>query len=167
MAVEKMARILSRFCYADGSCGFHVHHEAVDFDSRKLKAVYRAYKAAQIALESEVLADARIWNTYCKPLPGVNTLMTDFIRRLDRYHAVNFRAFNSFGTVEFRQYQGTVNTAKAIAWVIFTQALMEYALAVKTISVTPSKKFRNVVENRLYLTGENLKKVMVLADKQQ
>ena len=161
-----MAQILSQYCHADGSCGFHVHHEAVDFDSRKLKAVYRAYQAVQIALEMEVLDDSRIRNTYCKPLP-IGTLITESIRRLDRYHAVNFRAFSSFGTLEFRQYQGTVNAAKALAWVIFTQALMEYALAVKTISTTPSKKFKNVVENRLYLTGENLKKVMVLADKQQ
>ena len=161
-AVKEMATILGRYCEINSSCGFHVHHEATGFNTTNLKIIYQAYQAAQAVLASEVLARNRANNQYCQPLPEGGSLVINRIRHLSRYHAVNFRAFHCYGTIEFRQFQGTVDAEKAVAWVIFTQGLMEYAASVKTVCKTPAKSFKNVVENRLFIAGEEAKQVMKL-----
>lgn len=46
---------------------------------------------------------------------------------LDRYQKVNFRSLGSYGTVEFRQHQGTLNARKMAMWIDLTQRLIERA----------------------------------------
>jgi len=68
-AVREMAQILGRYCEANNSCGFHIHHEAMGFTIANLKVIYQAYQAAQAVLASEVLTRNRRDNQYCRPLP--------------------------------------------------------------------------------------------------
>lgn len=44
-----------------------------------------------------------------------------------RYRTLNLRALHQHGTVEFRQHSGTVEAAKVVAWVLFTQGIVEKA----------------------------------------
>lgn len=62
-------------------------------------------------------------------------------KRSSRYHKVNIFAYTSFGTVEFRHHQGTLNPEKAINWIVFTQQLVNKAKHVsvsKQVSAKPT-----------------------------
>lgn len=62
-------------------------------------------------------------------------------KRSSRYHKVNVYAYNQFGTVEFRQHQGTLNPEKAVNWIVFTQQLVNKAKHVsvsKRVSAKPT-----------------------------
>lgn len=55
------------------------------------------------------------------------------VDRGSRYHKLNISAYSQYGTVEFRQHQGTLNGDKAINWIIFTQQMVNKA---KHVSVS-------------------------------
>jgi hypothetical protein len=48
-----------------------------------------------------------------------------------RYMKLNCQSYEIHGTVEFRQHQGTTDGEKIVAWVVFTQMLVERAVAGK------------------------------------
>lgn len=54
--------------------------------------------------------------------------------RSSRYHKVNLQSYPMYGTIEFRQHQGTLSTEKAINWIVFTQQLINKA---KSVAVSP------------------------------
>jgi len=45
----------------------------------------------------------------------------------NRYQAVNFVSVKKYGTVEFRQHQGTLNPSKALAWIELTRNVVHAA----------------------------------------
>lgn len=61
------------------------------------------------------------------------------VQRSSRYHKLNISAYNHYGTVEFRQHQGTLNANKATNWIVFTQQLVNKAKYV-AVSRDPSAK---------------------------
>lgn len=61
--------------------------------------------------------------------------------RGSRYHKVNLSAYTQYGTAEFRQHQGTVNSNKTINWIVFTQQLVnkaKYVPVSKQVSAKPT-----------------------------
>lgn len=71
----------------------------------------------------------------------VNPITRRQEKRSSRYHKVNVFAYNSFGTIEFRQHQGTLNPEKAVNWIVFTQQLVNKAKHVsvsKQVSAKPT-----------------------------
>ena len=164
--VKKVARILSDIGYADSRCGIHVHHEvgktADRIQKRTIRNVYKVYRSAQKELNSRVFEESRHYNSYCAPLPELQVVSSTRLRRLSRYHAVNFASVDIFGTIEFRQYQGCLDQDKLEAWIVLSQAIVEYAAQVQTVCDKEVEKFDHLVDNRLYMTGEELKKMKAL-----
>lgn len=131
-------------------CGFHVHHEwpwAVVLGSTQEFGRNRPDGSPSRSMEAQGRLSQLLW-MYDKflPLIGVliprNRLTTDaqythsnkrvqFTSQWegrDRYVALNFAPLvDGRNTVEFRQHQGTLNGAKALAWVEFTRQLLAAA----------------------------------------
>ena len=131
------------------SCGLHVHHhlpEVVESPQvvRNLQHVW--WRVHQIVFG--LVAPSRRNNQYCRrPTPDEAVLFDSVrsyerlcakLRRLDRYAALNFTNLLSpeRQTVEFRVHQGTVDWQKLRAWVLFTQRLVEHAVA-RSCQLTP------------------------------
>lgn len=125
------------------NCGFHVHHGASDLSGADLKNLVKRYAKAEKAI-GELVAPSRRANRYCAPIAGPNGDLIDLFRRLDavqnriptvtrianpngRFVTLNLNALIRHNTVEFRQHQGTVNARKVVAWIIFTQCMVEIA----------------------------------------
>lgn len=118
------------------TCGTHVHHDARDFDLDTFKRLTANYARLQNAVD-RVLAPSRrstVGNQYCKPWTAAEIAQmnrANDVRSLtyvgDRYHVLNLNAYASYGTVEFRQHQGTVNADKIVNWVLFTQGMVRAA----------------------------------------
>jgi hypothetical protein len=60
-------------------------------------------------------------------------------RRSSRYHKINLQSYPMYGTIEFRHHQGTLNVAKAINWIVFTQQFINKAKRV-SVSREPASK---------------------------
>lgn len=94
-----------------------------------------------------VVAPSRRANNFCKPIPNVANLgnkneieefahnkngwfqedptqilpNTDRYGNNRRYHCINLECLKSYGTVEYRQHQGTLNISKILNWMRLTE----------------------------------------------
>lgn len=142
----------------NGSCGLHVHHEATDLTGDQLGAVVEFYARHQQVLDSFVARSRRAAARapYCAPLAAREvTAIVSRLRTITatdasgkisqarvagigdrpsaRYRTVNVYSFGNYGTLEFRQHQGTLNGRKIEAWVRLGQAIIDAAAAAATV----------------------------------
>jgi hypothetical protein len=107
----------------DSSCGYHVHIDCGDLNDIALKSVALAY-ALTADVWGRFVTPKRRDNRYCERLPysaeqirGVN-FATILDMTQDRYHWLNWQAYNRHHTVEVRLHSGTTNAEKVNNWVI-------------------------------------------------
>ncbi|WIC89111.1 carboxylate amine ligase [Arthrobacter phage Ottawa] len=122
------------------SCGLHVHHDANDMTGSQLAWLIEFYINNQTVIDT-VLAPSRrstVTNRWCKPwgdhekgrmLASAKTGIKTEMRHYDRYRTINVTSYAKYGTIEFRQHQGSLNARKISAWIKFGQAMMETAIA--------------------------------------
>jgi hypothetical protein len=80
----------------------------------------------------------------------------------DRYRTVNVNSYSKFGTIELRQYQGTLSYAETEAWLRFCQGLMD-AVVANGAPLTKSMGLKSFMDNlpvddeaKAYLLGRAL-----------
>lgn len=141
--IRKVCKALRQIgCTVNRSCGLHVHHDASDYNVESFKNLYAIYIRFEAAIDELVSASRRGQrNGYCASLGGEIGLervknvrqMYDLTRSVfpSRYVKLNCHSYEVHGTVEFRQHQGTMDGEKIVAWVVFTQMLVERAVAGK------------------------------------
>lgn len=128
--IRKVCQVLNGLgMTVNKSCGLHVHHDASDYKTKHLERIVKFYARSEKQIDL-IMAPSRRGdtNTYCRSLSQVITYSdTDRIvlRGQSRYYKLNIQSYYRHGTVEFRQHQGTVDADKIIAWVAFTQAIVE------------------------------------------
>lgn len=121
----------------DRSCGVHVHHNAQDLTPHSLAELVRFYALNQPQIDM-LLAPARRasrGNSWCQPMSEYERdriirqakegNAKDGWNGYDRYRALNVTAYPRYGSVEFRQHQGSLNYDKISNWVKFGQAIVE------------------------------------------
>lgn len=114
-------------------CGFHVHLGARDLTAKQIGRVVRRYSANR-NLICAMLAPSRRYNNFCNPwsvydLDAYENDPENHLRLAsDRYRDVNLVAYGRYGTIEFRQHQGTINFRKMEAWIRLLQQLVEDAI---------------------------------------
>lgn len=149
--LEQVREVLNALAAAGAkvnkSCGLHVHHEMTDATTDNLVTLVNLYRTFESEIDTLVPPSRRANNnTYCG---SVNQYWTNgrvesavesarqswsnnraaffASQQRDRYCKLNLMAFVEHGTVEFRQHSGTVDGDKAVAWIVFTQGLVESA----------------------------------------
>lgn len=124
-------------------CGLHVHHDVQDLTAGGIFRLVKQWQESQAVTSGLVAPSRRGVNTYCSALTaddvhyaqrwadqhGHDTAVpyAQGGPRLDRFKSLNITSYGLYGTVEIRQHQGTLNAAKALAWVSFGQAMIERA----------------------------------------
>lgn len=133
----------------DRTCGLHVHIGMDGLTGADIMKVLDLYSANQSHINT-IIARSRQTNSYCSPLNlgnGVrqngyeavrqartSTEIASVARNFGRYSVVNINAYAKYGTVEFRQHQGTLNGEKVTSWVKFLLALIEKATSMTDAS---------------------------------
>lgn len=120
---------------ADRSCGMHVHVGVRQFTIAQIGSVCRSMLNNEQHFDAVVAASRRgSANHYCQSnlnmrvpaeLRDIADLATAFNGGWDavhhytpyRYRKLNLQSYALHGTMEFRQHQGTVEAARAVAWV--------------------------------------------------
>lgn len=144
-------RVMTAFADAgievNKSCGGHVHHEARDFSLDAMKRLVRSYESLQRAIDRVLPASRRSTtrNHYCERWGDYELIRLDSATTLQqaaqastKYRTLNVMTYASYGTVEFRQHQGTVEADKLINWILFGQALVKAAVKGVAIMMTDS-----------------------------
>lgn len=144
--------------HVNSRTGFHVHHEVADLDGASLARLVRMYADHADELDGLVAPSRRQGAAtragrydYCAR-PNVHevrrltavlegcTADTAEVRRrqaagvrdVNRYLTLNTHSYVSYGTVEFRQHQGTLSGAKGEAWLLLGQAMIRAAVEART-----------------------------------
>lgn len=134
--LRRVTRAMSRAgATVNGSTGLHVHHDVRDLDLDDLKRFVFSYVKSQDAIDELVSPSRRRGrNTYC--LRWADHDLDSFMEasqhhvssRDTRYYTVNPCSYETYGTVEVRQHQGTLSFPKIYAWVLFGQSMIQHSL---------------------------------------
>ena len=135
------------------SCGFHVHVGYRAGTVNWLRNTVKMYAHYTPAVESLVSASRRRHgsrSTWCQPVRYNAVTMDRALtaqevvsaayqtpragRHGTRYKAVNLESYWNYGTIEFRQHQGTVDARKAEMWVRFCLRLSTEAALTDTFN---------------------------------
>ena len=119
-------------------CGLHVHHEFPwysqihDSDTQKrMDRLVEMYENCKPLLERLLTPSRLADNEYVMFNTEADRYDCDHLVDIwsgdQRYVAVNGFSLPKYGTVEFRQHQGTLNPSKALAWIEFTRQLVHAA----------------------------------------
>lgn len=117
------------------STGLHVHVEANDLTGEEVARVVEFYASNQRTIDDMVSVSRRN-NRFCQKYSPyrVNGMKQaaqankDSIRGYaNKYTVVNIAPLFSYGTIEFRQHQGSVNAKKISSWVKFVQGIVDAA----------------------------------------
>ena len=133
----------------DRTCGLHVHVGMNGLNGAEIMKVLDLYAANQSHINT-IIARSRQTNSYCPPLNlGVGSRYNSYdavrqattvndlrsvTQNFHRYSVVNLTAYAKYGTIEFRQHQGTLNGEKVASWVKFLLALIEKATSMDNAS---------------------------------
>ena len=121
----------------NSSCGLHVHVGAADLTPTQSSRLIRLHDRAEKQLGlKDILAPSRRSSSWARPTnPDIlaaaerGPLSFDQARRIQnygRYFSLNmFDRCATYGTVEFRSHQGTLDAAKAVAWIILCVRMVE------------------------------------------
>lgn len=119
------------------STGLHVHVEANDLTGQEVARVVEFYGGHQQKIDSLVSVSRRN-NRFCQKYStyAINAMKSateqadtkDALRGFaNKYTVVNIAPLFSYGTIEFRQHQGSINFTKVSNWVKFVSAVIEGA----------------------------------------
>jgi hypothetical protein len=138
------------------ACGLHVHHEVADLSGEQLARLFEQYAADQDNIDGLVSRSRRDGrNQYCRRLRDMEVQAIGRCFResrtaasVDRYKTLNVASFPRYGTIEFRQHQGTMDARKVIAWIKFGQAMIELAKTATLVeaSVDPQTMIDKLVQ---------------------
>lgn len=144
------------------TCGFHVHHAASDLSLNAWKILVKRYITHEGLIDSFLpesrrgdnnrfcrsnrnrflnlrsayseIQKARTLDALVEVANGKIEYSAGFPRDNRRYHKLNLTSFRRHGTVEFRQHSGTIEADKIIAWVVFTQSIIENVQTVRVVT---------------------------------
>ena len=122
--LKKVVEVLNRLgCRVNRSTGLHIHHDANDLGQQRLRNIFELYRDNEDLFDKLVSNSRRAGNRFCQSLK-------DYPRSVfpdTRYTKVNHRSYLKYGTIEFRQHQGTLNFDKMVHWIKLTQRVVERA----------------------------------------
>lgn len=137
------------------TCGLHVHIDTAGMQNVQRKNFFNAYVRNQGLMDRLVSQSRRNNRNYTMPY---NSSQVETYAEAaatgrggnNRYFTVNTCSLSKYGTLEFRQHQGTVNGKKVVAWV---QMLLAIAQTASNTTVEGFTVFNTVAE---FLDGNNV-----------
>lgn len=110
----------------DRRCGIHVHIEVRDESKATIANVFNRYKRFESEIDRMMPPSRRgARNGYCRSLAGFRDMAPNLLSTQvanycgTRYVKVNLKSYIKYGTIEFRQHSGSLNTEKVVNWICF------------------------------------------------
>lgn len=114
---------------ADSTCGLHIHIDASGMTINQIVSILREYQRLESYIDLRVHTDRR--GNQCKFARTLKGKDYEHITSLDellsimpeKNYKVNVKSLRKYGTIEFRQHQGTINFEEIRSWIIFIMLL--------------------------------------------
>jgi hypothetical protein len=121
------------------TCGLHVHIDTLGMNGIQRKNFFNSYVRNQDVMDRLVSVSRRDNRRYTAryTTAQANSYAEAIALGNDggsRFYTVNICSFQKYGTLEFRQHQGTLSGKKAVAWVKMLLAMAETAQASTLVS---------------------------------
>ena len=131
------------------TCGLHVHIDTNGMDSTQRKNFFNSYVRNQDLMD-RLVSRSRRNNSYANRYDARNIEAYADAAGTGRggngrYFTVNTCSLPKYGTLEFRQHQGTLNGKKAVAWVQMLLAIAKTA-SVSTLETEGLNTYSTVAE---------------------
>lgn len=143
--IKKVTRILKKLnCYVNKDCGLHIHIGAENLSIENIHKVVSRYYYNQALIDS-FIPKSRHYNYFSNPLDDTfsrhflnGNVCVDSISGLiayqyNRYSHVNLYPLRKYGTIEFRQHQGTLDATKIVNWIEFLKHFVEHSVFYNSI----------------------------------
>ena len=141
--------VSSPYLRVNSSCGYHIHIDTRDFDTRDIKNLFTTYKNIEPIMFGLVSPSRRGENHYCQRIRQIyggshnvefiakktkQEMDKEFYKGSDkssrynplRYCWVNFHSLFRDNNIEIRLHQGTVNYQKIVEWAALQVAVVQY-----------------------------------------
>ena len=129
------------------SCGFHIHHNAANWNIAQFKNLFKRFAKYENAMDSIQPTSRRI-NRFCKSnvlSMGISKTFAKIeacgsvaeLSRFygdDRYFKLNLQSFFRMGSVEFRNHAGTVDANKVENYIRLTYGFVQAAINCKPVT---------------------------------
>lgn len=144
---------------AKKTCGIHVHVDCTGFDARRLLNVILLYSMFSEKALKHFIPKHRWNNGYCRSYKNnkkaeyiIDDLKTSITTQIsassckeytygyDRYMDVNLRSYYDHNTIEFRQFQCTLEYEEILAWVEIIKAIIDLSGKQGKARLTINKK---------------------------
>lgn len=145
--LEKICEVLKTHkITTNKSCGIHVHHEIKELKRQQIMRVYEFYNKYESVIDG-MLPQERRANSYCRPINRIIdnvrncTTKSQLLRDIggsnsssyydhSRYYKINLRSFIYYGTIEFRQHNGSIDFEEIQDWILFTHKIVDRAIQI-------------------------------------
>lgn len=132
-------------------CSTHIHVNFQDVEADKVKQFIRLYALVE-PLFFQAVAESRQNNIYCVPLSSTTLLrkvlsadLTYLTEIWHKYAAFNVKPLAQLGTIEFRHFEATMDTAKVRRWLRMIEALYMFNMYINVdVLITDSVLYRLV-----------------------
>jgi hypothetical protein len=132
------------------TCGLHVHVDTAGMNNVQRKNFFNSYVRNQELMDRLVSQSRRNNRNYTMPYsPSQVDVYAECAANgrggNNRYFTVNTCSLPKYGTLEFRQHQGTLNGKKVVAWVQMLLAIAKTA-SVSTLETEGLMTYSTVAE---------------------
>lgn len=143
--VEKICNIFPKMgARVNKTCGFHVHVDVRDLAFEKIQSVWYRYAKFEEALDLlHPISRREDNNNYCLSIKStvsyfknnnisftnkenLNSLLYQYA--IDKYYKLNICSVVDYGSLEFRQHDGTISFEEIKNWVMFCVEFTEASL---------------------------------------
>jgi hypothetical protein len=135
LMVRKVCRALQKLGgKVNRTCGLHVHVDAAGLTGEQVRKVWERYRDLETEIDAFMPSNRRAnVSSYTMTLRNKvvhGATKAELATSLDRYYKVNLQSLSRYGTIEFRQHNGTIDAEKILNWVSFcTQFVLASANA--------------------------------------
>lgn len=143
-------------CRSTSDCGLHVHHDVGDLRVSTARMLARNWDMCQ-SHSNRLVDPDRQYGDWCQPLPPrVAREMCNFegdqLQHFfgidgERYRPLNWTSWHSYGTVEVRMHESTLDPDEILSWVAYTQSIIEASMSGQEIPAPTD--FSDLVDHRL------------------
>ena len=124
LMVRKVCRALQKLgSKVNRTCGLHVHVDAAHLSGEQVRKVWERYRDLETEIDAFMPSNRRAnVSSYTMTLRNKvvhGATKAALATSLDRYYKVNLQSLTRYGTIEFRQHNGTIDAEKILNWVSF------------------------------------------------
>lgn len=162
------AKIVARALQGAGArvtqaAGFHVHMGYDRIGKDALAQLVVNYYAVHHAT-GMLVAPSRLNSRWARTVDSSRAeVLADAIRNenlnwdsQDRYYSLNLNSIARHGTIEFRLHQGTLNATKALAWVDYLTAMVNFSADGNAFNIVAGRTMDTLVQVTRDLMGYGL-----------